>query len=85
MQNPHYLIRVLHVAHKCIPGTIHKAIAKSGDHKADHEKWVRRVAGGDNVADEMGRRAHNGDASTAKAFVDEVVDQGCEDVAREGG
>lgn len=85
MQHPHHLVRVLHISHKGIPRAVDESIAKSGDDKADDEKRVRRMAGRDDVADEVGRWSEDGDAAAAETLVDEVVDQGGQDVAEKRG
>ena len=74
VQDAEDLVGVLHRADHGVPGGVFETHPEPGQHVCEHQDGVGRVHGDDDVGDQAGSRADEGDAAGAVARVHGVVE-----------
>lgn len=74
-----------HLADPGIPGAVEESVAETGAEEDCGDRWEGRVRADYYVGEETGEGGYEGDAAPAGEEVEAVGDEGCEDVAEEGG
>ena len=84
MQEAEDLVGVCHATDQGVPGSVLYTVAKSSKCEDDDEGRVRGMDSDDDVGNEMGKRAYEGDSTLTEVHVDCVVEKGRCSISNKG-